>query len=77
MALKLGHLLGGGFRDVGVSWRSNCCLGTKGGSFFFLSFFFLFFSAATVAAASQNSKSLRLGTSPASLGVAEGWYVGG
>ncbi|CAM9698352.1 unnamed protein product [Bubo scandiacus] len=31
----------------------------------------------TVAAASQNSKSVRLGTTPASLRVAEGWYVGG
>lgn len=45
--------------------------------FFFFFFFIFFFSAATVAAASQNSKSLRLGTSPASLRVAEGWYVGG
>lgn len=51
--------------------------GQKEALFFFCLFFFLFFSAATVAAASQNSKSLRLGTSPASLGVAEGWYVGG
>lgn len=69
MALKLGHLLGGGFRrtgDVGVSWHSNCCSGTKGGFF-----------AVTVAAASPNSKSVRLGTAPASLRVAEGWYVGG
>lgn len=33
--------------------------------------------AVTVAAASQNSKSARLGTTPASLRVAEGWYVGG
>ncbi|XP_055651180.1 uncharacterized protein LOC129783798 isoform X1 [Falco peregrinus] len=31
----------------------------------------------TVAAANQNSKSVRLGTTPASLRVAEGWYVGG
>lgn len=35
------------------------------------------FFAATVAAATQNSKSVRLGTTPASLRVAEGWYVGG
>lgn len=35
------------------------------------------FFAATVTAASQNSKSARLGTNPASLRVAEGWYVGG
>lgn len=70
VALKLGHLFGGGFRragDTGVSWHSNCCSGTKGGFFF----------AATVTAASQNSKSARLGTNPASLRVAEGWYVGG
>lgn len=68
-ALNLGHLLGGGFGRAGaagVSWHSNCCSGTKGGFF-----------AATVAAASQNSKSARLGTTPASLRVAEGWYVGG
>ncbi|RLV99373.1 hypothetical protein DV515_00010003 [Chloebia gouldiae] len=34
-------------------------------------------SQPTVAAASPNSKSMRLGTTPASLRVAEGWYVGG
>lgn len=38
---------------------------------------FFFFSTATVAAAIQNSESVRLGTTPASLRVAEGWYVGG
>lgn len=36
VALKLGRLFGGGFGragDAGVSWHSNCCLGTKGGFF--------------------------------------------